>query len=62
MVYSGFLTLVLGVLSTLGTAGIPPGGLVNYLLLPFWLIGAAIIVGRRQKAAAAPANLTMATS
>ena len=33
------LTLVLGVLSALGTAGIPPGGLVNYLLLPFWLIG-----------------------
>lgn len=56
------LTLVLGVLSALGTAGIPPGGLVNYLLLPFWLIGAAIVVGRRQKAAAAPADLTMAAS
>ena len=42
------LTLVLGVLSALGTAGIPPGGLVNYLLLPLWLITAAIILARRQ--------------
>lgn len=42
------LTLVLGVLSALGTAGIPPGGLVNYLLLPLWLIAAAIILARRQ--------------
>ena len=42
------LTLVLGVLSALGTAGIPPGGLVNYLLLPLWLIAAAIILVRRQ--------------
>lgn len=41
-------TLVLGVLSALGAAGIPPGGLVNYLLMPFWLIAAAIIVARRQ--------------
>jgi hypothetical protein len=46
------LTLVLGVLSALGTAGIPPGGLVNYVLLPFWLIAAAIIVATRQKAGA----------
>lgn len=42
------LTLVLGVLSALGTAGIPPGGLVNYLLLPLWLIAAAILLVRRQ--------------
>lgn len=42
------LTLVMGVLSMLGTAGIPPGGLVNYLLLPFWLIATAIILARRQ--------------
>jgi hypothetical protein len=46
------LTLVMGVLSALGTAGIPPGGLVNYVLLPFWLIAAAIIVATRQKAGA----------
>ena len=46
------LTLVMGVLSALGTAGIPPGGLVNYVLLPFWLIAAAIIVATRQKVAA----------
>lgn len=42
------VTLVLGVLSAMGAAGIPPGGLVNYLLLPFWLIGTAAIVARRQ--------------
>lgn len=42
------LTLVMGALSMLGTAGIPPGGLVNYLLLPFWLIAAAVILARRQ--------------
>jgi hypothetical protein len=42
----------MGVLSALGTAGIPPGGLVNYVLLPFWLIAAAIIVATRQKAGA----------
>lgn len=46
------LTLVLGALSALGAAGIPPGGLVNYLLLPFWLIAGAIIVAKRQGAAA----------
>ena len=46
------LTLVMGALSALGTAGIPPGGLVNYLLLPFWLIAAAIIVATRQKTGA----------
>ncbi len=45
-------TVVLGVLALLGAAGIPPGGLVNYLLLPFWLVAAAIIVSRRQAASA----------
>ena len=43
------VTLVMGLLSALGAAGIPPGGLVNYLLLPFWLIGTAVVVARRQK-------------
>ena len=45
-------TTVLGVLALLGACSIPPGGLVNYLLLPFWLIAAAIIIARRQKTAA----------
>jgi len=45
-------TLVLGVLALLGACSIPPGGLVNYLLLPFWLIAAAIIMARRQRDAA----------
>ena len=42
-------TIVLGVLSALGNAGVPPGGLVTYVLLPFWLGAAAIIVARRQR-------------
>jgi hypothetical protein len=46
------LTLVMAVFSALGTAGIPPGGLVNYLLLPFWLVAAGLIVARRQNALA----------
>ncbi len=48
------LTVVCGALGALGDAGIPPGGLVNYVLLPFWLIAAAIIVARRQERAAQP--------
>jgi len=40
-------TIVMGVLALLGACSIPPGGLVNYLLLPFWLIAAAIIIARR---------------
>jgi hypothetical protein len=45
-------TTILGALALLGACSIPPGGLVNYLLLPFWLIAAAIIIARRQKVAA----------
>jgi len=48
------LTIVLGVLGALGDAGIPPGGLVNYLLLPFWLIGASVVVARRSHRSQAP--------
>jgi hypothetical protein len=44
-------TTVLGVLALLGACSIPPGGLVNYLLLPFWLTTAAIVTARRQNAA-----------
>lgn len=54
-------TVVLGVLSALGNAGIPPGGLVNYLLLPFWLIAAAVIVARRQNSAAQPTRRMLPT-
>jgi hypothetical protein len=43
------VTIVLGVLGALGDAGIPPGGLVNYLLLPFWLIGASVVVARSHR-------------
>ena len=41
-------TTVLGVLALLGACSIPPGGLVNYLLLPFWLVTAAVVISRRQ--------------
>ncbi|MFC8732669.1 hypothetical protein ACFT5B_09445 [Luteimicrobium sp. NPDC057192] len=40
------ITLVLGLLSALGTAGIPPGGLVNYVLLPVWLATASVVIAR----------------
>ena len=56
------LTIVFGVLGALGNAGIPPGGLVNYVLFPFWLITAAIIVANRQKRAAVPTSQVPATS
>jgi hypothetical protein len=55
-------TTVLGALAALGTAGIPPGGLVNYVLLPFWLIAAAIIVAKRQKDSLQPSPQVLATS
>lgn len=51
------VTLVMGGLSALGAAGIPPGGLVNYLMLPFWLIATAIILARRQESALATESL-----
>jgi hypothetical protein len=41
------LTVVCGVLGALGNAGIPPGGLVTYVVLPFWLVAAAFIIARR---------------
>jgi hypothetical protein len=46
-------TTCLGVLALLGACSIPPGGLVNYVLLPFWLIAASVIISRRQVAARA---------
>ena len=47
------LTLVLGLLSALGNAGIPPGGAVTYLLLPFWLITASVMLARAQTSSSA---------
>ena len=46
------VSIVLGVLGALGNAGIPPGGLVTYLLLPLWLGVAAVVIARRQRIAA----------
>ena len=43
-------TAVMGGLALLGACGIPPGGLVSYILLPFWLIAAAVVIARRQDA------------
>jgi hypothetical protein len=56
------LTVVLGVLGALGDAGIPPGGLVNYLLLPFWLIGASVVVARSSQRSVEPRWRALATS
>lgn len=56
------VTVVFGVLGALGDAGIPPGGLVTYLLLPVWLIAASVIVARRQERADEPVEQVLATS
>lgn len=45
----GWLSVVLGVLAALGNAGIPPGGLVTYLLMPLWLVAASVIIARRRR-------------
>lgn len=52
----------MGALALLGVCHIPPGGLVSYLLLPFWLIAAATIIAKRQKAAAQAPAATLATA
>jgi hypothetical protein len=48
------VTVVCGVLGALGNAGVPPGGLVTYVVLPFWLVAAAGIIARRSTRAAVP--------
>lgn len=56
------LTIVLGVLGALGDAGIPPGGLVNYVVLPFWLIGASFVVAKRSTRATDPSEQVLVTA
>lgn len=56
------LTVVLGGLSALGDAGIPPGGLVNYLVLPFWLVGASVVVARSHRRAGEPAGRVLVSA
>ncbi|MHA3682717.1 hypothetical protein ACXR2T_03650 [Leucobacter sp. HY1910] len=43
------VTLILGVLVTLGALHIPPGGMIGYLLLPLWLVVAALLIARSQR-------------
>lgn len=42
-------SVVMGCLGALGNAGVPPGGLVNYLLMPLWLVALTVIIARRQR-------------
>lgn len=56
------VSIVFGVLGALGNAGVPPGGLVTYLLLPVWLVAAAVIVARRQDQAVQGAAQVLAAS
>jgi hypothetical protein len=56
------VSIVFGVLGALGDAGVPPGGLVTYLLLPVWLVAAAVIVARRQDHAGERAPQVLATT
>lgn len=46
------VTVVMGVLGALGNAGVPPGGLVTYLLVPLWLVTTSVIIARRGRASA----------
>jgi len=55
-------TIVLGVLGALGDAGVPPGGLVNYVLLPLWLISASFVVSRSLKRATEATEPALAMS
>lgn len=48
------LTICCGAFGAVGDAGVPPGGMVNYLVLPVWLIVAVFIIARSQKRAAEP--------
>ena len=54
------ITIVLGVLGALGDAGIPPGGLVSYVLLPFWLVTASLVIARSHKRASEPIQQALA--
>jgi hypothetical protein len=56
------LTVVLGVLGALGDAGVPPGGLVSYVLFPFWLVAASVVVARSHRRAGEPTRSTLVTS
>jgi hypothetical protein len=56
------LTIVLGVLGALGDSGIPPGGLVNYVLLPLWLVAASVVIARSQKRTVEPIRQALVAS
>jgi hypothetical protein len=56
------LTVVLGVLGALGDAGIPPGGLVSYVLFPFWLIAASVVIARSHRKAAGSTRSQLVTT
>lgn len=46
------VSVVMGVLGALGNAGVPPGGLVNYLLMPVWLVAVSVIIARNRRVTA----------
>lgn len=43
------VTLTLGCLTLLGAVHLPPGGLLNYVVLPFWFVAASIVISRAQR-------------
>ena len=44
-----YCMVVMSVLGALGNAGVPPGGLVNYLLMPLWLVAVSVIIVRHPR-------------
>lgn len=55
------LSVVLGCLGALGNAGVPPGGLVTYLLMPFWLIAVTVMLVRHRRRSASTSSATEPT-
>lgn len=55
---AAFLAMGLG---GIRNPGIPPGGLVTYVLLPFWLIAASVVIARSTNRAPDPTRQALVT-
>lgn len=55
-----YTTAALGILGLLGALHIPPGGFLCYVLLPPWLVAAAVLLARSSRAVAGQAGASTA--